>query len=326
MIVKDKERYTQFCRSHKNLPIYFNDWYLNYACGEANWEVLIYTENEQVYGVLPFYSSKVLISGKKIGMPKITPYMGVFLVIPEAMKKVSKSSLEKKVTTSLIEALPKYQYFNVRFHRSFSNWLPFFWKGFGQHTMYTYVINDISDLNKVFSNFKSTVRNKIRKAEQLVKVEISEDIETFYRLEKMTFNRQNLSVGYSLDTLKKMDQAFSANNARVIFLAKDSENRAHSALYLTYDQISANVHLVGEDPDLRNSGAGTLLIWEAIKYSRNILGLNQFDFEGSVIENIEENRRAYGADQVAYHKIQKVNSVLLKFVFFLSDLLGKKLN
>ena len=83
------------------------------------------------------------------------------------------------------------------------NWLPFYWKGFVQHTMYTYVIQDISDLNEVFSNFKSTVRNKIRKAEQLVKVEISEDIEAFYRLEKMTFNRQNLSVGHSLDTLKE---------------------------------------------------------------------------------------------------------------------------
>lgn len=326
MIVKSKEQYALFCKSHKALPVYFNDWYLNYACGKENWEALIYTENEQIYGILPYYSSKVLLAEKKIGMPKITPYMGIYLVIPEAMKKVNKNSFEKKVTTALIDALPKYQYFNVRFHRSFYNWLPFYWKGFIQHTMYTYVIQDISDLTEVFSNFKSSVRNKIRKAEQLVKVEISEDIETFYRLEKMTFNRQNLSVGYSLDTLKKMDQAFSANNARVIFLAKDSENRAHSALYLTYDQISANVHLVGENPDLRNSGAGTLLVWEAIKYSRNILGLNQFDFEGSVIENIEENRRSYGAEQVAYHKIQKVNSVLLKFAFFLSDLLGKKMN
>ena len=39
MIVKDKKLYSQFCRSHKKLPIYFNDWYLDYACGEKNWEV-----------------------------------------------------------------------------------------------------------------------------------------------------------------------------------------------------------------------------------------------------------------------------------------------
>lgn len=326
MIVKNRTQYAQFCKSHKKLPVYFNDWYLDYACGKENWEVLIYIENEQIYGILPYYSSKILFAGKKIGMPKITPYMGVYLAIPDGMKKVNKNSFEKRVTTALIDALPKCQYFNVRFHRSFYNWLPFYWKGFVQHTMYTYVITDISDLDEVFSSFKSSVRNKIRKAEQLVTVELSEDIEAFYQLNKMTFDRQNMAMGYDLPNLRKMDQAFSENNARVIFLAKDNENRVHSALYLTYDQVSANVHLVGENPDLRNSGAGTMLIWEAIKYSRNILGLNQFDFEGSVIENIEENRRSYGAEQVAYHKIQKVNSVLLKFAFFLSDLLGKKLN
>ena len=110
------------------------------------------------------------------------------------------------------------------------------------------------------------------------------------------------------------------------FWLKTAKNRAHSALYLTYDQVSANVHLVGENPELRSSGAGTLLIWEAIKYTRDNLGLNQFDFEGSVIERIEENRRSFGAEQVAYHKIQKVNSVLLKFVFFFLDLAGKRVS
>lgn len=326
MIIRDKEQYSQFCRSNKMLPIYFNDWYLDYACGENNWEVLICIENERVVGVLPFYTSKILFASKKIGMPKITPYMGVYMVVPEGMKRVNKGSFEKRVTTALIESLPKFQYFNVRFHRSFYNWLPFYWKGFVQHTMYTYVIQDISDLDAVFSNFKSTVRNKIRKAEQLVKVELSEDIEAFYQVNKMTFDRQIMSMGYDLPNLRKMDQAFSENNARTIFLAKDTENRIHSALYLTYDNVSANVHLVGENPDLRSSGAGTLLVWEAIKYSRNNLGLNQFDFEGSVIENIEENRRAYGAEQVAYHKIQRVNSVLLKFAFFFLDFAGKRIS
>lgn len=326
MITKDKKQYSEFCKSHKKLPVYFNDWYLDYACGQENWDVLIYREDERILGVLPYYMSKVSFVGKKIGMPKITPYMGVYLVIPEGIRNVAKSSFEKKVTSALIEALPKYQYFNVRFHKSFTNWLPFFWKGFMQKTMYTYIIKDISDMNEVYANFKSSVRNKIRRAEEVVKVELSEDIETFYHLNKMSFDRQNMEIGYDLMSLIKMDQMFSENNARVIFLAKDNENRFHSALYLTHDQNSANVHLVGEDPGLRNSGAGTLLVWEAIKYTRNVLKLNQFDFEGSVIENIEENRRSFGAEQVAYHKIQKVNSLILKLVFFLSDVVGKRFN
>ncbi|MDX9883902.1 MAG: GNAT family N-acetyltransferase [Prolixibacteraceae bacterium] len=325
MIVKDKKQYSAFCKSYKKLPVYFNDWYLDYACGKENWEVLIYLEDKKILGVLPYYISKIPLIGTKISMPKITPYMGVFLVLPEGIKKVKKISFEKKVTTTLVEALPGFKYFNVRFHKSFGNWLPFFWKGFMQNTMYTYVIEDISDLDEVYSNFKSSVRNKIKKAEQIVEVETSDDIETFYRLNKLTYDRQNMAIGYDLTSLKKMDQVFSENGSRTIFFAKDKQNRVHSALYLTHDQNSANVHLVGEDPSLRNSGAGTLLVWEAIKYTRNSLKLSHFDFEGSVIEKIEENRRAYGATQVAYHKIRKVNSLLLKFIFFFSELINKKI-
>jgi hypothetical protein len=326
MILKDKNQYSVFCHSHKQLPLYLNDWYLDYACGKENREVLIYLEKDIIQGVLPYYKSKITLVGNKIGMPKVTPYMGVYLVIPEGLKNLSKTSFEKKVTTALIEALPPFRYFNVRFHHSFKNWLPFFWKGFVQRTMYTYVIKDISDLKEVYSNFKSTVRNKIRKAEQVVKVEISENVEAFYELNKMTYDRQNMSIGYDLTSFKMMDRVFSEHKARLLFLAKDNENRYHSALYLTYDQVSANVHLVGENPQLRSSGAGTLLIWEAIKHTRNTLQLKQFDFEGSIIENIEENRRSYGAEQVPYHKIQKVDSFLLKLAFFLADLAGKKLN
>ena len=315
MIIKDKARYALFCQEYKNLPVYFNNWYLDYACGENNWEVLICIENEQLYGVLPFYKSTIPLLGKKIGMPRITPFMGVYLVIPEGLKKVSRGSLEKKVVGELVDALPKFCYFNVRFHRSFGNWLPFFWKGYLQQTMYTYVIPDISNTEEVFANFKSSVRNKIRKAEHLVTVELSQDIETFYLLNKMSFERQNKKIGYDLANLKRMDEVFARNNARRIFLAKGNDGRVHSALYLTFDRVTAYVHLIGEDPALRNSGAGALLVWEAIKYAHRDLGLTEFDFEGSVIENIEENRRAYGADQVPYHRIRKVNSFMLRLAF-----------
>ncbi len=312
MIVKDKILYARFCRSYENLPVYFNDWYLNCACGENNWEVALYVENEQVYGVFPYYWNEISLVGKKIGMPKITPFMGVLLVIPEKMKKVNRGGLEKKIVGALIGSLPNVKYFNVRFHRSFINWLPFFWKGFTQQTMYTYVLQDISNLDEVFSNFKSSVRNKIRKASQLVKVEINNDIEAFYRLNKMSFERQDKKIGYSLSNLVRMDKAFADNNARTIFFAIDDQGKAHSALYLTYDRVTAYVHLIGEDPALRNSGAGALLVWEAINYANKNMGLTEFDFEGSVIENIEENRRAYGADPIPYHRIRKVNSWPIK--------------
>lgn len=326
MILKDKDRYQSFCRSYEDLPLYFQHWYLDSVCGEENWDVLLCIEKDQVLGVFPYFTSRIPVLGSKIKMPLITPFMGVFLVIAPTLKNEKRIGLEKKISTELIESLPEFKYFNVRCHHSLTNWLPFYWKGFSQRTMYTYIIRDISDLDQVYSNFKSTVRNKIRKAEQEVTVEIKNDIDSFYELNKMSFERQKMEIGYNLQFIRKIDEAFANNNARTIFFAKDKLNRIHSALYLTYDKNTAYVHLAGENPALRNSGAGALLMWEAIKYSRNQKNLKSFDFEGSIIETIEENRRSFGAEQVAYHKIQKVNSPLLKLVFFFSDLVGKRLN
>jgi hypothetical protein len=70
--------------------------------------------------------------------------------------------------------------------------------------------------------------------------------------------------------------------------------------------------MVGEDPNLRKSGAGILLIYESIKFTKEVLGLNCYDFEGSMIESVEEVRRSCGGVQTPYFSVSKTNSRLLK--------------
>jgi hypothetical protein len=46
--------------------------------------------------------------------------------------------------------------------------------------------------------------------------------------------------------------------------------------------------MVGEDPELRKSAAGILLVWESIKFTKHTLQLDNYDFEGSMLENVEQ--------------------------------------
>lgn len=64
----------------------------------------------------------------------------------------------------------------------------------------------------------------------------------------------------------------------------------------------------------RNNGAGILLIWEAIRFTKENLGLDTFDFEGSMLPNVEAIRRQFGAVQVPYFTVWKYNSSLLKLL------------
>lgn len=66
------------------------------------------------------------------------------------------------------------------------------------------------------------------------------------------------------------------------------------------------------DPDYRNSGASSLLIYEIINFLRD--KVRKFDFEGSMIESVENSFRKFGAIQKAYFNINKSFSFTFKLI------------
>ena len=108
--------------------------------------------------------------------------------------------------------------------------------------------------------------------------------------------------------MQRHDAALAAHGARQLFRAVDAEGRTHSAAYLVWDRQAAYYHLSGDDPSLRASGAGLLLVWEAIRYSSEVLGLQCFDFEGSMLPGVEQVRVSFGAVQTPYFHVWKYSS------------------
>ena len=112
--------------------------------------------------------------------------------------------------------------------------------------------------------------------------------------------------------MKRLDLALEKNNARKMFFALDKENNIHSVVYLIWDKNTAYYLLAGDNPDLRNSGAGILTTWHSIKYAKEVLGKKDFDFLGSMIEPITRVRRNFGAIQVPYFEVKKYRSKWVK--------------
>lgn len=314
----NKEKYRNLCKKEPTIPIFSKDWWLDAVVGAENWDVSIVENGNQIVAAMPYYFRKEMFF-RIITMPKLTQNLGIWIKYPEDQKYERRLSFEKEVMISLIDSLPKFDYFLQNLHYSVTNWLPFYWRNFNQTTRYTYVIDSLDNLVEVYSGFKSNVRNKIIKASKIVNVEISDNIDLFYEINQMTFERQGIVIPYSLEFVRRIDKVLKEKDSRCIFLAKDDNGNIHSALYLIWDEMSSYVHMVGENPALRSSGAGSLLIWESIQYTKNKLGLNIYDFEGSMIESIETVRRSFGAKQVPYFQISKVNSNILKIRNFLKE-------
>lgn len=308
-LMTNKQKYREFCQTEKDIPIFSKNWWLDAVCGEDNWNVVIVEKDHKLLASLPYYKKQESIFNI-ITLPQLTQTMGVYIKYPKNQKYEKKLSYEKQVMRELIENLPHLDSFNQQFHYSITNWLPFYWKGFQQTTRYTYIIEDLKNIDLIWENLNNKTRTDIRKAEKHVKVISNDNIELFHQMSSMTFERQNLDMPYSIEFMKKLDRTCQNNNNRKIFFAIDENEQIHAAIYIVWDENSAYYLMGGGDPKLRNSGANHLLIWEAIKFASTVT--KTFDFEGSMIEPIEKFFRSFGAVQKPYFQIYKTNSKLWK--------------
>lgn len=318
MLLKDK--YVIFCECEKEIPVFSQSWWLDAVCGKENWDVILIEKGEEIIASFPYSIERRFYGLKYIGMPILTQKLGPFIKYPLGQKFASRLSYEKEVMQEIINKLPPYDFFSVNFDYRYTNWLPFYWKGFHQTTRYTYVIDDISDTEIVFNNFEHSKRKNIKKANKGVQVLYDLSADDFYNNHKMTLQKQGEVIAYSYDIFKKLyDGAYKNNQGRVIY-CKDVDGNIHAALFVVWDDYSAYDLISTIDPTYRNSGAATLLVFEVIKYL--VEKVKIFDFEGSMIEGVEESFRKFGTVQKSYSCIYKANSRRYKFICAIRDIVN----
>jgi len=300
-------------RSPQGSIFCYYEW-LEFSTGN-NFQILVYRENGKIAAgmPLPFYSTK------KIRLPLLTQKMGVLFEDFSNIKYVTRLDKEKKIIYDFIDALQREKKsYSMHFDWHFDNWLPFYWRGYEQTTRYTYVIDfDSKTLDEIWEDMDERTRNSIRKAEKTsVRVLKTTDVRKFYDINRKTFERQGMRIPYSFEYVYKLYEVFK--NHISIFEAIDSNGNTHAMNFYIADNKSVYYLMSGTDPDLRSSGAQNLIQWEAIKHYYG--KVRYFDFEGSMMENVEANFRKFGAVQKQYFNIyeqrlsDEVRKVLINIV------------
>lgn len=307
--MSNKAAYGEFCKITFDLPVFVQDWYLDACCEGGEWDVVLVKEGERIIASLPYFWKRK--GGfRYITMPPFVKWMGPYLI--KEYRGVLKK--EHAILRQLIAQLPKLDGFKQSFHPFSTNWLPFYWHDFQQTTYYTYRIGELQNLQAVYQNFNRNIRRNLKKAEQEVEVRSDIPVERFYQINQKSFDRQDVAMPYSWEQFHRQDEALVQHNARQLFFALDRNERIHSAAYLIWDKQRAYYHFSGDDPQLRESGAGILLVWKAMQFASQQLGLDSFDFEGSMMQNIEHIRVQFGAQQVPYFFVWKYNSWLYRWL------------
>jgi hypothetical protein len=284
-------------------PLFSSPWWLD-AAAPGRWGESIVQANGQTVARLAFAYRDYPLLGRVISLPPLTPYMGpeFYGLRRESERQVGE---QNELMTALIDGLPPHSRFQQNFSPQAANWLPFYWRGFSQHTRYTYRLTDLSNLDAIWSRFESRARGAIRKAQQQVAVDAEATAAEVYRMLQLTYDRQGLGTKYSFSFFDRLASAACSRDQGRLFAARDARGHMHAGVFLVWDEHAAYYLVGGADPELRASGAVSYLIWEAIQWASKVAAC--FDFEGSMQPGIECFFRSFGAVQTPYFRVARNN-------------------
>ena len=294
-----RDAYATLAELAPDLPVFMYPEYLDAVCGEGEWDATILEKNGKIVGVFPYYLRRKW-GLQYVAMPRLARQMGPYL-LPEFR---SDPRREIPMLKTLLAQIPPLDAFEQDFNYAAVNWLPFYWEGYRQTTRYSYEL-DLRDMQAVWQNITPNYRNnKIKRAAQVVRLEMPADPIEALRLYNQGLHLRGAANALTPEPLfRRLDRALEARGRRFVMTARDRDSQvAHSAVYVALDRQRAWLLMVGDQPELRSSGAGIFLVWEAIRHA-HALGARYFDFAGSMIPAIEAVRRQFGAQPRPYLRV-----------------------
>jgi hypothetical protein len=286
-------------RTHGEL--FRQPWWLDATAGAGGWGEVCVREGGRTVASLQ-YALRRRWGMTTLSMPPLTPVLGP--CFGKLDGKVSQIlAREKDLTESLHAQLPRHDYFAQNFSANVTNWLPWYWLGYSQTTRYTYTLDLTQDEATLWAACLPKVRSDVRKAATRFAIAVKTDLglDAFIGVQNLTFSRKRVQSPLRRSLIERVDAACAERGCRRIFLAADGAGRVHAGVYLVWDSTRAYYLMGGGDPNLRNSGATSLALWEAIRFARTVAPV--FDFEGSMMEPVERFIRGFGATQVPYLRV-----------------------
>ncbi len=293
----ERENYVPF---HQKLMV------LEPVCSAGKLCVVSSYEGDVLAGILPYYLKKKL-TYSYITHPPMIKWMGPMIS--------ENCSNKTEVLLDLLRQLPNAAYFEQNFSYDIAKEeLPQTWAN-DFHEQYSYRIDGLQDLERLFKAIYPDYRNnKIKKAKEILHVSREGTIDEFLAVHHQSFTRQGIEFPVSEQALKKHIENILEQKMATFLFARDNSSNIHSVALVTWDEKVAYLHMAGDDIDLRKSGSGIFITWEAIKFASEQLGLSSFDFEGSMLPNVERVRKRFGAERKYYGKIKQYNSRSFKLL------------
>lgn len=281
--------------------IFEEPWWLDIV-SPNNWKEILIEEDNHLVARLPYS-----IKRNKVAMPQFTPTCGIWFKDEDGANIQEKNENIKRITEKIIIELNNYRSVQLRLDPSMQYFLPFYWKGFSIIPKITYRINNLNDLQSIYQNFSKNIRRDIKSAEKKVEIKYDTSPDIMIKLLKKTFREQGRKLPCSEDLIVRIMEESGKRNKGKLITAVDANGNTHAGAYLVYDKRVCYYLFAGKDPDFKKSNAQTLVMWKCIEFASNVSSI--FDFEGSMIEGIEQFFKRFGGEPTVYFEVRKLTII-----------------
>lgn len=297
--------------------IYSKSYWLQAISDITNqkFRILCILDNGYILGGIGFCVKKNIL-GEVINRPILTPYNGVII-------KKSLTKYPSKITSDFFELVnpilnkiknDKYAKVTLYNRTSINDIRIFVWNGWEAKIRYTYEI-PIFDLSRLIPSLAHNIRKQIRKCEEsAIQVSSYDDINTFYKLFKSSFDRQNISTPINKDDFIKLYTKLRAFSCCKMYFAHLNSGKPISArIELFTEDKMAHDWVAGADPDYLKTGATSYLLWKVIEDLSN-KGYKYLDLNGANIKTIARFKSEFGGDLLPYYVTSRNYSKILRFL------------
>jgi len=262
----------------------------------------IFNGDNKLIGTFHIY--KTTMQGLKVlRNAPFMPHIGLFADNP-AQSVSSSISYEKDLLTQLagtISSVP-HSMITISLPFYYKDLQPFIWKEFKVVPGYTYRLKLDASEENLLANLSSNKRRALKKMEEEnLRTELTTDYKLVESLVLKTFSRKNKKT--EEDLLNKIFFEF-ANEQNSFAYITYRNNEPVSTAFCIHDSKTAYYMLGGYDQENTHYAAGVSSMWNCILEAKR-RKLEVFDFEGSMIPEVEQYFRDFGGEIIPYYTINK---------------------
>lgn len=263
----------------------------------------VYRPDGQLIGGCTLQKSK-LKGIPYLSNPLFAPNCGLFF-INEASKESRKISFEKGVIEALLEWISKQAFplVEICLPPEYRDTQAATWKKFRVVANYTYRLDLNQSEEELWNGIDSSRRNRIRKLES--EGHTFSQVKDPYEVAELVSRRLGQKgVPFNQAVAFAIVQYFMKSGKGIAF-SSSGEDQDGSIVFAAIIGDTAYYLFGGTSTGSGDRGA-SLLLWELIKATKRS-GASQFDFEGSMVENVERYFRSYGGQITPYFRIKKAS-------------------